>query len=124
ISRPDVLSLLGRALFFRFLTDRQIITEDNIPHVAPGARTWHDCFDGPANAAATCRWLDDTFNGDFLPLAGGGGEKYFRQIDRATNGEVFRHLMAVGVGGGARGAAYQLLLKLECICFAPLTVSP
>ncbi|HJZ92183.1 MAG TPA: N-6 DNA methylase [Gemmataceae bacterium] len=122
ISRPDVLSLLGRALFFRFLTDRQIITEDNIPHVAPGARTWHDCFDGPANAAATCRWLDDTFNGDFLPLAGGGGEKYFRQIDRATNGEVFRHLMAVVLGGEPRGASYQLLLKWESIDFAHVPV--
>jgi hypothetical protein len=105
--RPDVLSLLGRALFFRFLRDRQIIGEKDIPQVAPEASTWKDCFDGPANTAATCRWLDNTFNGDFLPLAG-SGEHYFQDIDRLTKGDVFRHLTAVVLGAKPAGGAYQL----------------
>src|SRR5262249_37005268 len=105
--RPDVLSLLGRALFFRFLRDRQIVSQDDIPQVAPKATTWKDCFDGPVNTAATCRWLDETFNGDFLPLSGGSSEGYFRGIDSLTKGDVFNHLTAVVLGADPVGGVYQ-----------------
>jgi hypothetical protein len=120
--RPDVLSLLGRALFFRFLRDRQIVSKENIPQVAPKASTWHDCFDGPENTAATCHWLDDTFNGDFLPLPGGGGEKYFRHIDKATKGDVFNHLMALVLGAEPKGSSYQLTFDWGTFDFAHVPV--
>jgi hypothetical protein len=120
--RPDILSLLGRALFFRFLRDRRIIAEEAIPQVAPRARTWQDCFDGPVNTAATCRWLDETFNGDFLPLSGGGGEQYFRKIDTLTKGDVFNHLTAVILGAESRGGVYQLSFDWGTFDFAHVPV--
>jgi hypothetical protein len=120
--RPDVLSLLGRALFFRFLRDRQIVTQNDIPQVAPKASTWEDCFDGPVNTAATCRWLDNTFNGDFLPLTG-SGEQYFRDIDRLTKGDVFNHLTAVLLGAEPMGGgAYQLSFNWGTFDFAHVPV--
>jgi hypothetical protein len=119
--RPDVLSLLGRALFFRFLRDRGIVSEKDIPRIAPKATTWKDCFDGAVNAAATCRWLDETFNGDFLPLSG-SGDKYFRQIDTLTKGDVFNHLTAVVLGAEPRGGSYQLRFDWGTFDFAHVPV--
>ena len=118
----DVLSLLRPRLFFRFLRDRRIVTKDAIPHVAPRASTWKDCFDGPANTAATCRWLDETFNGDFLPLSGGSGEEYFKNIDKLTKGEVFDHLTAVILGAEAKGGVYQLTFDWGTLDFAHVPV--
>ncbi|MBI1913855.1 MAG: N-6 DNA methylase [Planctomycetes bacterium] len=120
--RPDVLSLLGRALFFRFLRDRGIITERDIPQVAPNAATWKDCFAGPANTAATCRWLDETFNGDFLPLTDEGNESFFRRIDRLTSGDVFTHLTAVVLGAEPKGSVYQLTFDWGTFDFAHVPV--
>ena len=120
--RPDVLSLLGRALFFRFLRDRQIVTEDAIHQIALKATTWKKCFDGPANTAATCRWLDETFNGDFLPLTDGGSEAYFRKMDRLTKGDVFNHLTAVVLGADPMGSIYQLSFDWGTFDFAHVPV--
>ena len=36
----------------------------------PGVTSVEACFSTPAQASATCRWLDLTFNGDLLELAG------------------------------------------------------
>jgi hypothetical protein len=119
--RPDVLSLLGRALFFRFLRDRQIVSQEDIPQVAPKASSWKDCFGGPVNTAATCRWLDNTFNGDFLPLTG-SGEQYFHNLDRLTKGDVFNHLTAVVLGEELRGGAYQLTFDWGTFDFAHVPV--
>jgi len=95
IDRSDVLSLVGRALFFRFLQDRQIISDRNLDQIAPGASTLKDCFDTVENSAATCRWLDRTFNGDFLRLSAGGGIDFFDGAGRRTKGEVFDVLGAI-----------------------------
>ncbi|VTU00982.1 type i restriction-modification system methyltransferase subunit : Type I restriction-modification system methyltransferase subunit OS=Marinobacter sp. EVN1 GN=Q672_14970 PE=4 SV=1: Methyltransf_26 [Gemmataceae bacterium] len=119
--RPDVLSLLGRALFFRFLRDREIVTERDIPTIAPKASTWKDCFDGAVNSAATCRWLDDTFNGNFLPLSG-RGEGYFRRIESLTRGDVFNHLTAVVLGAEPKGGSYQLRFDWGTFDFAHVPV--
>lgn len=119
--RPDVLSLLGRALFFRFLRDREIVTEKDIPKFAPKASTWKDCFDGAVNTAATCGWLDETFNGDFLPLSG-RGEKYFRRIEALTKGDVFNHLTAVVLGAEPKGGSYQLRFDWGTFDFAHVPV--
>lgn len=119
--RPDVLSLLGRALFFRFLRDRQIVSQEDIPQIVPEASTWADCFDGPVNTAATCLWLDNTFNGDFLPLTG-SGEQYFQDIDRLTKSDVFDHLTAVVLGAEPRGGVYQLRFDWGTFDFAHVPV--
>jgi hypothetical protein len=64
----DVLSTAGRALFFRFLMDRGIVMESELADICPGADGLRDCFSDAEKAAATSCWLDETFNGDLLPL--------------------------------------------------------
>jgi len=98
VKRADVLSLVGRALFFRFLRDREIIKEDTRPKIAPRANLLVECFDNAENAAATCQWLDRTFNGDFLPLTDDGSRAFFDDLGQRIGGRVFHHL-----GGIARG---------------------
>lgn len=69
-----VLSMTGRALFFRFLVDRRIVTDDLINEICPAAKgdpkahRLQRVFSTPARAAQTSNWLDVTFNGDLLPL--------------------------------------------------------
>ena len=58
--REDALSLTGRALFVRFLGDRHLIPKRLQPV--------HESFDDPERARGISAWLDETFNGDFLPL--------------------------------------------------------
>lgn len=69
-----VLSMTGRALFFRFLVDRRIVTDNLIDEICPAAKgdskahRLKRAFSTPASAAQTSNWLDVTFNGDLLPL--------------------------------------------------------
>ncbi len=100
VKRAEVLSLVGRALFFRFLRDRQVIKDKKEVRakIASGASQLIECFDNAENAAATCLWLDRTFNGDFLPLTDGGSRAFFKDLGRRTDGRIFHHL-----GGIARG---------------------
>jgi hypothetical protein len=98
VRRADVLSLVGRALFFRFLRDREVIKEDDLSKIAPRANCLIECFDNAENAAATCHWLDKTFNGDFLPLTDDGSRVFFDDLGRRIGGRIFHHL-----GGIARG---------------------
>lgn len=63
ITDYDAISLAGRALFVRFLGDRNLL-----PPEQGRVSEW---FDDAARAEQTSRWLDDTFNGDFLPLSDG-----------------------------------------------------
>ena len=65
LSDEDAISLVGRALFTRFLADR-----DLLPEGKSGPQTAASLFDTPAAASETSRWLDTTFNGDLLPLSG------------------------------------------------------
>ena len=65
----DALSLAGRAMFMRFLHDRNILDDDHWKDVARRATRPEYFFTTSRNAAATCRWIDTTFNGDFLPLS-------------------------------------------------------
>lgn len=68
LSDASVISLIGRALFSRFLTDREIVKGNDLPLIAPQAQRLSDLYLTSHNAANTFRWLDDTFNGDLLPL--------------------------------------------------------
>jgi hypothetical protein len=68
ITVGDAISLVGRALFSRFLADRKLLP---LPFSAEGARQPEHLFDDATQAVTTSRWLDSTFNGDFLPLSPG-----------------------------------------------------
>jgi hypothetical protein len=113
IGWSDVLSLVGRALFFRFLCDRHIVKEPDRNSIAPQAGTLNECFDNAQNAYDTCRWLDDTFNGDFLPLRDKGNRKFFDYIaERSTI--VFSHLKGILRGDEPVGSQeYQLRLPIK-----------
>lgn len=95
IGPSNVLSLLGRALFFRFLCDRNIITNRDTKRIAPKASSLLNCFDNSENAYATSQWLDRTFNGDFLPLDDGGSRASFDTIAKKSSDLLFFHLNAI-----------------------------
>lgn len=63
VTHEDAISLVGRALFTRFLADR-----DLLPY---GMENPASLFDHRAAAESMSRWLDTTFNGDLLPLSVG-----------------------------------------------------
>jgi len=110
--RPDALSLVGRALFFRFLRDRGVLDGYPVTNIAPKAQEdWSDCFANPKNAADTCAWLDRTFNGDFLQLSRNGSEAFFKEMDKLTGGDIFYHLSAVIRGHQPHGSDYQPVLS-------------
>lgn len=84
VSGDDAISLAGRALFTRFLGDRGLLPD---PRFQDGhAET---AFDNADQAAATSLWLDQTFNGDFLPLS----DRLFESLAPAvfrTLGDILR----------------------------------
>ena len=66
VSHEDAISLVGRALFTRFLADRSLLPEGmSEPDTAASL------FDTREVAEKTSDWLDATFNGDLLPLLPG-----------------------------------------------------
>lgn len=131
----EVLSMTGRALFFRFLLDRRIVRDPEREEICPSADSLHEAFSTPGAAAETSAWLDDTFNGDFLPL----GEKtsvrdvakpdlerryrtYFDGVkDRAGMG-FFNHLYAILRGWSAAGGSVQPELDWGELNFAHIPV--
>ena len=124
VDKADVLSLAGRALFLRFLRDRQIVKENYASRIAPGAAGLMACFETAENAAATCAWLDQTFNGDFLPLSRGGSAEFFKTAARKTRNGVFSDLTAILRNAEPAGSGYQqrLDLKWEDFDFAHVPV--
>ncbi|PJI45905.1 MAG: hypothetical protein CTR55_27110 [Pseudomonas sp.] len=64
----QVLSLVGRALFFRFLVDRRIVSEAELPRISRQANDLSMVFSNLDALIETCTWLDKTFNGDLLSL--------------------------------------------------------
>ncbi|ULH06481.1 HsdM family class I SAM-dependent methyltransferase [Alcaligenes faecalis] len=64
ITDEDAISLVGRALFTRFLADRNLLPDSMSvdSHAAV-------LFDNRTAAKKTSTWLDATFNGDLLPLS-------------------------------------------------------
>lgn len=95
LKRTDVLSLMGRALFFRFLRDRKVVRESDSENIAAKAASILDCFADAENSAHTSAWLDKTFNGDLLPLTDDGRRSYFEGIGQRTGGRIFIHLNAI-----------------------------
>ncbi|MCB1076269.1 MAG: N-6 DNA methylase [Verrucomicrobiae bacterium] len=125
----DVLSITGRALFFRFLIDREIVTPDLIEKICPAAvddsseQPLRRVFSSAERAAQTSAWLDVTFNGDLLPLIDSMPldapveeriRSYFeiyRKAGKETGDDVFDHLEAILRGWEHIENTVQPLLK-------------
>lgn len=104
-----VLSMTGRALFFRFLIDRRIVREEDLSEICPPIKDGdlRDVFSSAEKAAYTSVWLDETFNGDLLPLVDSINKKTsprerkrlylgaYQDAGQRTTDEVFVHLEAI-----------------------------
>lgn len=86
----QVLPLVGRALFTRFLIDRGIINESTFPDLYKAGKP-EGCFATIPSAARTCVWLDSKFNGELLPMMENEHPDYedyyalFQRIDRKND---------------------------------------
>lgn len=67
VASTEAISLVGRALFVRFLADRNLLSELDTQRIA--GQTIGALFDSAPSVIAINKWLDETFNGDLLPLA-------------------------------------------------------
>lgn len=76
LTGEDAISLVGRALFLRFLADRNLLpTSSEVlaenAELAALPLEEHELLDRPELVTLSCGWLDRTFNGDLLPLSSG-----------------------------------------------------
>ncbi|USS46264.1 N-6 DNA methylase [Burkholderia glumae] len=67
-SIQQVIALVGRALFFRFLVDRGIVSEEGASEISANSKGLESMFAESIALVDTCKWLDRTFNGDLLSL--------------------------------------------------------
>ncbi|SDT92756.1 N-6 DNA methylase [Desulfobacula phenolica] len=122
INPLDVLSFLGRTLFFRFLWDRKIILPNELDSICPDTDSHAGCFENVKNSVATCQWLDQTFNGDLLPFS----EDYisvFEKADHQTNGKIFLHLQAILKSWEYAGiSAFQTIIDWGDLDFAHIPI--
>lgn len=66
ISNGNAVSLVGRALFVRFLADRGLLSDADSLRIAT-VQT-EKVFDSQKATSCISDWLDTTFNGDLLPV--------------------------------------------------------
>jgi len=130
----DVLSMAGRALFFRFLIDRRIVLQEEITEICPAADSLKDAFATAEKAAHTSAWLDETFNGDFLrlidesvPVSDRAGRErlyldFYGRVERKAGTRLFDHLDAILKGWRAKGNAIQTELDWGDLDFAHIPV--
>jgi hypothetical protein len=127
----EVLSMTGRALFLRFLIDRRIVVESDLEEICPAALKGdgrHDLqavFSNAERAAQTSTWLDETFNGDLLPLVNtmtvatpqkerrSAYQTAYAKAGTASRGVVFRHLEAILRGWDQIQGVTQLRLPID-----------
>src|SRR6201991_791713 len=122
-SGDDAISLVGRALFTRFLADR-----DMLPNLHQDATDPSEYFDSMGHAKKTSAWLDQTFNGDFLPLTARIFEKLPKAgykilgdvLRRAPAGQLqfgwkerWDHLDFAHIPVGVLSQAYENYLRLH-----------
>jgi hypothetical protein len=129
-----VLSVCGRALFFRFLIDRRIVLEEELADICPAATGLKDAFYSTKNAAATSAWLDATFNGDFLPLIDESipsadrvrrEQAYltlFDSLRERTDAKIFLHLQAILNGWKLVDSTVQMELDWGELNFAHIPI--
>ena len=122
IDAIEVLSMAGRALFFRFLIDRSIVRENELSGpdgICPAATELKDAFSTAEKAAQTSAWLDATFNGDFLPLISesiplddrakreAAYLGFYNRTQHLVGRKIFTHLHAILCGWHAVGGSFQ-----------------
>ena len=134
IDSLEVLSMTGRALFFRFLIDRGIVLEKEAPEICPSVSSLKDAFSSAEAAAQTSAWLDETFNGDFLPLVDEeipvgdrqGREdaylRFYQRIQHLVGKKIFDHLQAILRGWSKVGGDFQPDLDWGDLDFAHIPV--
>lgn len=131
----DVLSVTGRALFFRFLHDRKIVVRAELDEICPEANQLKDVFNNVECAAATSCWLDETFNGDLLPLVDGlnsnsgpgirlrAYRKFFNEANKKTDGKIFLHLEAIMRGWrNIAKSTFQMTIDWDDFDFAHIPI--
>jgi hypothetical protein len=130
----EVLSMAGRALFFRFLIDRQIVLEDERQEICAAASELKDAFSTAEKAAQTSAWLDATFNGDFLPLIDEAIPpnnreareeaylRFFTRTEHLVGRRIFTHLEAILRGWEATGVTVQTEIDWGDLDFAHIPV--
>lgn len=131
----EILSVTGRALFFRFLHDRRIVRSGELAEICPSAHDLRDVFSDAARATATSCWLDETFNGDLLPLVDDldstlspvararAYENFFLEAGEKTDGRVFRHLEAIMRGWKhVSGSSFQTTIDWDDFNFAHIPI--
>ncbi len=130
----DVLSMAGRALFFRFLIDRKIVLASEREEICPAADGLKDAFANAEKAAQTSAWLDETFNGDFLrlidesipatdrPARQEAYRHFYRRIERRAGKNFFNHLHAILNGWRGTGGVFQQELDWNDLDFAHIPV--
>jgi type I restriction-modification system DNA methylase subunit len=134
MSPLEVLSVAGRALFFRFLHDRRIVLAEELHEICPKAKDLKDVFADAERAAATSCWLDETFNGDLLPLVDealhansakrlSAYRKFFREAHAKTDGEIFLHLEAIMRGWRhVENSTFQVSIDWDDFDFAHIPI--
>jgi type I restriction-modification system DNA methylase subunit len=133
----EVLSATGRALFFRFLIDRQIVRPDDLDQICPQITNGDlkDVFSDPDKAASTSVWLDETFNGDLLPLVEGLAHdassttkrkrylEFYKTAKQTTNNRLFLHLGAILRGWKhVGGSQFQVTIDWNDLNFAHIPI--
>ena len=130
----EVLSMAGRALFFRFLIDRRIVLENERDDICSAANELKDAFSTAEKAAQTSAWLDATFNGDFLPLIDesipadsrdareAAYLRFFKRTEHLAGKKIFTHLQAILHGWSAVGDTVQTELDWGDLDFAHIPV--
>lgn len=69
ITDGQVLSLVGRALFARFIIDRGIVKDSDVRSITKHVNNLRNLFTQPSSVADTFNWMDKTFNGNLLLLS-------------------------------------------------------
>ncbi|MBI1905737.1 MAG: N-6 DNA methylase [Rhodocyclales bacterium] len=97
LSTDETIALTGRALFFRYLIGRKIISTEHLPAISPGSQSLMQCFSSEQGLLETNTWLDETFNGDLLALPVGkeAYSEYFQGLYRACGTQISRPLEAI-----------------------------
>jgi hypothetical protein len=137
IDAIEVLSMAGRALFFRFLIDRRIVFERELSGpdgICPAATELKDAFSTAEKAAHTSAWLDATFNGDFLPLIDeriplddrarreAAYRRFYNRTQHLVGKGIFTHLQAILRGWRAVGHDFQKEIDWGDLDFAHIPV--
>lgn len=84
LSDGEVLSLIGRALFTRFLVDRGIVKPHEVDKIVAGTQRPENLFGTVDALVGTFEWLDRTFNGDLLDLGTKDYRGYLSRLGQAS----------------------------------------